>query len=236
MSVLRFTLAEDSKADWHRNIVSLRKSVDIFADLIDEPGEAQILIEHEQSAKLTRRVPPIIVRPFDEAGIYNPILDVIRWEFDHPKRSRFSNGSYGVWYGARDVITSVYETAHHFRKYVNDSEAPSSDPIRQERRVHLVRCSAMLVDLRPHLAEHPQIIDRDDYSFSQTLGAQLRGDMQPGLITHSARHTGHDVIVVFTEEALSDPRNICYFTYTLDRESGHVSVERTPGQVELVID
>lgn len=235
MSSRVFSLATDSKADWHRNIVSLRKSVDLFADLVDDPKDTAVLIEHELAAKLTRRAPPIIARPFDEADIYNPMLSAIQWEFDHPKATRFSKGDYGVWYGAREVLTTLYETVHHFRNHVLDSAAPSAAPIKQERRVHLVRCSATLVDLRPLLADTPGLIDPNDYSYCQAIGAQLRAELQPGVITHSVRHPHHDMIAVFDEQALSDPRDVCFFTYALDRDSGRVTIERTPGVVELVL-
>lgn len=231
MSSTEFALAADSKGDWHRNIVSLRKSVDLFSKLIDDPKDMGVLIEHEQSAKLTGRVPPIIARPFEEADIYNPILSAIHWEFEHPKATRFSAGTYGVWYGARELLTSVYETAYHFRNYVMASSAKSAAPIEQERRVHLVHCAATLVDLRPHTKDEPRLLDTVDYSYCRSLGAQLRAELQTGIITHSVRHPPHDVIAVFDERALSDPRDVCFFTYKCDRDTARVSIERVPGKI-----
>jgi hypothetical protein len=235
MTEFTFSLASDSKGDWNRNIVSRRKSVELFAELVDNAKDTSVLIEHELTAKLTRRAPPIIARPFDEADIYNPMLSAIHWEFEHPKATRFSRGDYGVWYGARDVLTSVHETVYHFSRHVSDSAATSAKPIKQERRVHLVRCSASLVDLRPHLKRETRLLDPQDYSHCQQLGARLRSELQPGLITHSVRHPKHDVVAVFAEQALSDPRDVCFFTYSFDRMLNKVTVERTPGKVELTL-
>ena len=232
-----YKVSDDSRGDWLRNIVSLRKTVDLFADLVARAGDTRVLIEHELATKPTREPVPIISRPFEEAALYDPIQAAIEWPFEHPCRSRYSDGSYGVWYGARTLETSIRETVHHFRRDTLASEiaARSRTPIYQERRVHRVHSSAMLVDLRPLCAGEPRLLAPDDYSYCQSLGAQLRHAALPGLQSLSARHAGGEVAAVFLRDALSDPRDVCYLTYVLDPGSGRVDVERTPGQIEWTI-
>jgi hypothetical protein len=234
---MEYKLSEDSRGDWLRNIVSLRKTVDLFADLVAQAADSRILIEHELATKPTREAVPIINRPFEEAVLYDPIRAAIDWPFEHPCRSRYSAGAFGVWYGARTLETSIRETAHHFRRDTLASEiaARSPTPIYQERRVHRVRLSAMLVDLRPLCAEEPRLLDPDDYSYCQGLGAQLREAALPGLESRSARDAGGEIAGVFLRQALSDPRDVCYLTYILQPEDKRVDVERTPGRVEWVI-
>ncbi len=232
-----YTVCDDSRGDWLRNIVSLRRTVDLFADLVARPGDARVLIAHELATKPTREPAPIISRPFEEAALYDPIQAAIEWPFEHPCRSRYSDGSYGVWYGARTLETSIRETVHHFRRDTLASEiaARSRTPIYQERRVHRVHSSAMLVDLRPLCAGEPRLLAPDDYSYCQSLGARLRHAALPGLQSLSARHAGGEVAAVFLRDALSDPRDVCYLTYALHPGSGRVDVERTPGHIEWTI-
>lgn len=238
MTATHFQVTTESRGDWHRNIVSLRRSVDLLARFVDTPAQLQILLEHEAATKPTVRVPPVIERPFEDPAIYDPIATAIRWPFEHPCRSRYSDGRYGVWYGARHIETSVRETVHHFRRNTLMSAAAraSRDPIVQERRVHLVHCRAMLVDLRAACEVDARLVDPDDYAYCQTLGAELRGAAQPGVLTMSARHTGGEIAGVFDPGTLSGPRTVCHYTYRLDAASGRVSVERTPRQTEIVLD
>ncbi len=234
---MEYRICEDSRGDWLRNIVSLRKTIDLFAELVGDPADTRVLIEHELATKPTREPAPIISRPFEEAALYDPIQAAIDWPFEHPCRTRYSDGSYGVWYGARTLETSIRETAHHFRRDTLASEiaARSRAPIYQERRVHRVRCSALLVDLRALCAEEPRLIDPDDYSYCRSLGAQLREAALPGLQSRSVRHAGGEIAGVFLRQTLSDPRDVCYLTYVLDPGSGRVDVERTPGKADWTI-
>lgn len=231
---MEFKVAEDSLGDWYRNIVSLRASVEIFADLVRDPLDTRVLVEHELATKPARAPSPVISRPFEDAELFDPLCAAIGWPFEHPCRSRYSNGTFGVWYGARTLLTSIHETAYHFRRNTLASEiaARSRVPIYQERRVHLVRCSAMLIDLRERCREEPRLVDPDDYTFCQAIGGQLRAASQPGIQSCSARHREGEIAAVFQRNALSDPRDVCYLNYLLHADTGQVEVERTPGKVE----
>jgi len=233
-----YQVTDDSRGDWHRNIVSLRAGIDIFQELVDDPAAVSVLLEHEMSTKPTRQQQPIISRPFDDAATYDPIATAIRWPFDHPANSRYSTGAYGVWYGARSLLGTIHETAHHFRlnTLASDAARDLRQPIVQERRVHLVQCSAALVDLRARCATDTRLIDPSNYAHCQAIGAEIRSAFLPGVLTLSARLPGEDVVAVFVREALTNPRDVCYLTYTLDVPSRRVTVERMPGVVGWVID
>jgi hypothetical protein len=233
-----YQITDDSRGDWHRNIVSLRKSADLFADLVEDPAQTAILSDHEIATKLALEPQPIIARPFEDADVYDPIVHAIAWPFEHPGASRYSAGRFGVWYGAGSLETCVHETVHHFRKntFASEIARASSKPIVQERRVHLVHCNAALVDLRGLVKTEKRLIDPDDYTYCQSLGAELRAAFQPGVITRSARHRTGEVVGVFIKEALSNPRNVCYLTYILEPHTARVRVERTPGRTWITID
>ena len=231
----QYRVTRDSQCDWHRNIVSLRKSIEVFADLVEDMHDAEVLAQHEQATKCTRQEPAIITRPFEDAEVYDAIAAAIEWPFEHPSRSRYSNGAFGVWYGAASLATSVHETVYHFRKNTLAATiaAQSTVPIVQERRVHLIRCNGLLVDLRPLISKVPDLLHPDDYTACQLMGAELKHAGMPGVLTLSARHAGEEIVGVFTPDILTNPRTVCYLTYTLYADSGKVIVERTPGKVEF---
>lgn len=228
-------VTRDSQRDWHRNIVSLRKSMDLFADLVDEARDIDVLIQHEMSVKHAHCQPAVVTRPFEDADTYDAIAAAIDWPFAHPCGSRYSNGSFGVWYGAALLETSVRETVYHFRKNTLASTiaAQSTQPIVQERRVHVVRCDGLLVDLRAQARKDPKLLHPDDYIPCQLLGAELKHAGMPGVLTLSARHRSTEIVGVFTPAVLADPRTLCYLTYTLFADTGRVVVERTPGKKEF---
>ncbi|HLU62836.1 MAG TPA: RES family NAD+ phosphorylase [Gammaproteobacteria bacterium] len=236
MEIEGLAITADAQGDWHRNIVTLRRSQDLFDDLTDDTDVLAGLRELEMAFKPFLEPQPAISRPFEEADVVTPIMDVIEYPFLHPCRSRFSEGRYGVWYGADTLETSIRETVHHWRKdeLAIDLSRRTERIIVIHRRVHLVECIAALVDLRPHVAEHPALLS-DSYDFCQRLGMTLQAGRQPGLITESARNRGASIVAVFQRQALTNVRDYCYLTYRLDLDTGRVEVEREPGNVLLTL-
>jgi hypothetical protein len=76
---------------------------------------------------------PVIHRPFEDAQWFN----AIGWPFKHWQASRFSDGTFGVWYGCDTVETSVYETAYHwFSGFLTDYGVAQSVGARLHREGH----------------------------------------------------------------------------------------------------
>lgn len=221
----RFTLADTHK-DIYRNIVSLRNSEDLFDDLSDNPEDWQSAITVELATKPASFVSPkpIIHRPFEEA-IWN---EAIGFPFREWTKSRYSDGSFGVWYGAATIETTVFETVHHWRHGFLEDAGFLKPGISVERRVHLVRCDAALIDLRNAVAEFPMLIAPSDYTLTQQIGGRLHREGHPGLLSISARYEG-EVYAVLNAAVLSDPRSYCYLTYTTTDRG--VEIQRTPGEV-----
>ena len=217
--------------DVHRNIVSLRESQDLFDDLTDSPDAMQAAIELEMASKphTYSNHQPIIDRPFEEAS-YN---EAIGYPFTHWARTRYSDGSFGVWYGADSIDTSVHETVYHWKQgLLADAGWQDIDDVVVERKVYLVRCDTALLDFRTKLPQFPALIDPASYQFTHQAGARIHHDGHPGLISRSARCEG-DVYAVFNAQVLSNPRQQCYLTYRTER--GKVLIEREQGKVMLEI-
>lgn len=238
VSIEDLRVTRDSLGQWHRNIVSLRETRDLFASLVDDEDEARIVMEHEITVKPYLRFPSITQRPFEFAEVVESVAEAISWPFDHPAESRFSGGRFGCWYGAGSLETSIFETGFHFWQDLNDSEATRrTERVVNYRRVHLVTCTGDLFDLRPAIAAHPGLYDHGSIlSACRALGEEAHGSMLPGFLTYSARDPRDErglVAAVFNPDLLSDPGVLCYLIYRLDNGSGELTIERTQGQVML---
>lgn len=216
----------DTHRDVRRNIVSLRESRNLFDDLSGNPAEQALAQQVESMVKPLQyhSSTPVIHRPFEEAEWFN----AIGWPFQHWQSSRYSDGSFGVWYGADSVVASVYETAcHWYQGLLLDAEGYSGEAVAIERRVYNVACAALIFDLRPRVGEFPALLHKTDYAFTQQVGARLRREGHPGLVTPSARFPEGLNYVVFNHAVLSNPRVNCMLTYRLKGE--HILVEKRPG-------
>jgi hypothetical protein len=60
--------------------------------------------------------------------------------------SRYGDGSFPVWYGCLDPLTTIYETAYHMIKEEKDLAGSQSEVVRR-RLVCRVSCTAILIDL-----------------------------------------------------------------------------------------
>lgn len=214
-----------------RNIVSLRVSEDLFDDLTDDPEAWQVaqLLEMETKPKLFNSHQPIIDRPFEEAA-WNT---AIGYPFYNSSQSRFSDGTFGVWYGADSIETTVYETAYHWQKILLADAGFNQLGVEIERRIYMVQCDSLLIDFRPKIKTHPEIMHASDYTATHAIGSKLHREGHPGLITTSARMGRGDVYAIFNSNVLSNPVHACYLTYRTTATG--VQVERTPGAIWMTV-
>lgn len=214
-----------------RNIVSLRVSENLFDDLTDDPKawQAAQLLEMETKSKLFNSHQPMIDRPFEEAE-WNA---AISYPFQNSSQSRFSDGSFGVWYGADSVETTVYETIFHWQNTLLDDAGFNKPGVEIQRKIYMVQCDSLLIDLRPEIKSHPEILHPTDYSATQSIGRKLHLEGHPGLITNSARVKHGNVYAIFTPKVLSNPALTCFLTYRTTATG--VEVERTVGEVWMTV-
>jgi hypothetical protein len=213
--------------DLVRNIKGVRVSQDLFDDLAAGPADREVAIAAESATRLPSPA-PLITRPFDYGAVITYPFVPHNWQ-----ATRYSDGlAYGVWYGALELETTVYETVYHWHRFVADSFAGLDRAIAGERRVFNVRCEAILIDLRQ--ADEPRLTDRSDYGFTWRVGRYLWERSQTGLLAPSARSDGTSA-ALFRAEALSDVRDLCFLTYRMNPAEDRVVVERAPGSVWLEV-
>ncbi|MGS5085092.1 RES family NAD+ phosphorylase [Hydrogenophaga sp. A37] len=221
----------DIHQDVARNIVSLQASQDLFDDLTDDPAEWLLAQKVEDAVKPPpySSHKPIIDRPFEDAHWFN----AINWPFKHWQTSRFSDGSFGVWYGSESVETTVHESAYHWYRGLLGDAGFEQMAVIAERKVYWVACNAALLDFRQAAAAQPDLLHPSDYTFCQTVGARIHREGHPGLLTQSVRRPAGENLAIFNPAVLSDPRHNCQLTYRL--EGGQIVVEKQPGATWITL-
>ncbi len=158
----------------------------------------------------------------DEAGLIGlvPLSDriagpgtaVIMAAFTHlnPDGSRFSDGSYGVFYAARDLDTAIAETKHHRERFMS---ATAQGRMELDMRVYLVDLDGDLQDLRGQSDSLPLVYHGNDYTAGQHLTHTLREVGSNGIAYDSVRRPGGECVAVFRPPLLSNvrqERHLCY--------------------------
>jgi len=219
-----FATNVDFRGDLVRNIPGIRESQYLFDDLSPDPADWAIAIAAEGAERIPTAA-ALISRPFDYGTVISYSFDSTHWQ-----ATRFSDGSsYGVWYGALDVETTVHETAWHWYRFVLDSYPEEDREIVTDRRVFDVRCDALLIDLRGNESAYPALVSRSSYDFTQQVGRYVHEQGLNGLLVKSARSDGVNA-PIFRPERLSNVRDRTFLTYRLNPVRDTFLAERTPGR------
>lgn len=127
--------------------------------------------------------------------------------------SRFSDGSYGVYYAAKSLETAVRETAFHRAKFL---AATRESPGEIDMRAYVGRIRQPLEDIRG--AQFKSLHDPDDYSPSQDFGKSRRELGSWGFVYRSVRHDGGECLAAFRPGAVSAPTQGPALAYVWDGE------------------
>jgi hypothetical protein len=126
--------------------------------------------------------------------------------------SRFTDGSYGVYYAARALETAVRETAFHFGRFLARTGEPRGSVI-QLRTLISPHVDSQFHDIR---TAHDALHDPDDYATPQRFGAALRARGSNGLVYRSVRDPGGQCLAVFRPKAIPIPSQGPHLQYHFD--------------------
>lgn len=143
------------------------------------------------------------------------------------RQSRFSDGSFPVFYSALDTGTAQAEIIH-LRSSLGQEAIGTA-------YYYLIRCSfnGMVKDLRNHVAQFPfLVLDQSTGAYEQcnVIGKEARDSGLDGLRTISARTPDGECLPVFRRPALSDPVRGNLFSFSVDAAGGPVRVTEHAAQ------
>ena len=137
-------------------------------------------------------------------------------------RRRFSDGSFPVFYSSLEPETAEEEIRYWFPRY-----GPRKARTGFYRRM-ICSFSGLEKDLRPKIAEWPDLVHESDYSFCNRLGAEARRLGVAGLLAPSARCDG-DNMPIFRRDAIGEARFVDVVVVRYDPGSGEVAMDIRPG-------
>lgn len=153
-----------------------------------------------------------LVRPDDRVvGRGSSIVMAPFMHIGYP--SRFSDGSYGVYYAGRSLETAVRETAYHRARFL---AATREAPGEVDMRAYIGRIRRPLLDIRGH--RYKELHDPDDYSASQAYSRPRRERGDWGLVYNSVRHDGGICVAALRPPAVSIPTQGPALAYVWDGE------------------
>ncbi|WP_350016321.1 RES family NAD+ phosphorylase [Rhodanobacter sp. IGA1.0] len=115
----------------------------------------------------------------------------------NPEGSRFSDGTWGVFYAAHSVATAVEETVYHREQFMAATREP---PCEVQMRCYRTSVDSKLHDLR---GGWPAEQAADSYVASVALARRLRDAGSPGIVFDSARHAGGECIAAFFPDVVA---------------------------------
>ena len=130
----------------------------------------------------------------------------------HPEGSRFSDGSFGVYYCSQRLETALAEVRYHQERFLRRTR---EGPLRLELRLYLADLDASLVDVRKLQACHRA----DDYRPSQKLGPALRAAGRDGVLYRSVRCDSGVCAAVFRPRLLHNCRQSKHYAFHFDGNS-----------------
>ena len=184
----------------YRIIPSRYPPIDLF-ERIGDPSEWEVLaeIEGRTNDRLRDQIGDIsVVSNADR--IAGPGASAVMASFTHRGPSRFSDGSFGVYYAGESIGTSIAETAYHRAEFLARTAEPSC---RIELRAYIARIDALLHDVRKGF---PGVHAADDWGRGQALGFELQRQGSDGVLYKSVRRKGGECIGAFRPRVIRRTR------------------------------
>ncbi len=166
-----------------------------------EEFEAVYAIQALTNPRLREQAGEISLVPAAER-VVGPGSTPVMAAFTHLNRqgSRFSDGTWGVYYAGDSLETAVSEVSFHCARFMAETRQPAIDV---DYRTYAARLLRPMHDIRGHrwAAEH----QADSYGPSVKLARELRAAGSWGLLYRSVRRTGGECVAVFRPPALQVP-------------------------------
>jgi len=198
----------------HRLVPSRFPPIGLFDRVADpEDLEAVFAIEAMTNDRVRDEVGDLTLVSKEER-IAGPGTTPIMAAFTHvnPLGSRFSDGSFGVYYCASELQTALAEVRFHHERFLRWTR---EGPLRLQMRLYVTDIDAMLVDARKVDDVHRP----DDYGPSQAMGLAVRAAKRDGVLYRSVRREGGVCAAVFRPRVLRNCRQGAHYAFHFDGAS-----------------
>jgi RES domain len=187
-----------------RIIRSIYPPIDLFEDIAD-PADWPLLISAEQKTnpRIMETIGNLDLVP-ESRRVAGSGASFLMAPFTHvspDRKSRFSDGNYGVLYAGNRFEVALFETVHHHARFMaRTRERPGWT---SQFREIVMKVDAQLHDLRKGPPDYAALLEPDDYSASQSFAARLRDGGANGLVYPSVRYAGGECVGLFYPDLAS---------------------------------
>lgn len=182
----------------YRLIPSRYPPVDLFERVAD-PSDWELIahLEGLTNDRLRDEIGDISIVPIGER-LAGPGASPIMAAFTHIGfASRFTDGSFGVYYASNSFQGALSEVLHHRTRFLVRTAEPKTQ---FDLRTYVGRLAAKLHDIR---RGWPEVHDPDSYAQSQALAKKLRGSGSSGIAYDSVRCQFAENVAVFRPSILA---------------------------------
>lgn len=137
--------------------------------------------------------------------VTGPGASVVMAPFAHvnPQGSRFSDGSFGVFYATRRVPTAIAEVRYHRESFLRATHEP---PQTLELMLYEASVSGSVHDIRA--STNRGWYDPDSYARSRALGVRLHKVGSGGIVYRSVRDPRGQCVAVFRPKLIARCRPV----------------------------
>ena len=154
-----------------------------------------------------------LVRPEDRVS--GPGTTPVMAAFTHTRASRFSDGTFGVFYASRRRETAIAEVRHHKARFLAATHEPSID---LDMRLYAADVSGRFEDARDLAVDNP-IYDREAYDVSQRFARKhYIANRVDGIVYRSVRDArpGGECIAAFRPRCVANCVTAAYIAFRWD--------------------
>jgi hypothetical protein len=204
-----------AELDWdhqYRIVPSAFPPIDFCERLVDpELMEALFYIEGLTNDRLRDEAGEIaLVDPEDRVS--GPGASPVMAAFTHVgAESRFSDGTFGVYYAAKTLATAIEETKFHRARFLAYTQEEAGEI---DMRVYVGEVLKPLHDIRG--TAYDPLHDPEDWRGAQAFGRAMRAARSWGLVYRSVRAPGGECIAALRPPAVSLPRQGPHLSYVWD--------------------
>lgn len=219
----------------HRIIRSRFPPIDLFEDIADPADwDAILSAEAKTNPRVSESVGMLDLVPEDRrvagAGASWAMAPFTHTSTDRP--SRFTDGSFGVYYAGDRIEVALFETMHHHGNFM---AATAEDPGWVSDFRELVgTLDANLHDVTNVPLTH-EIYDKDSYLASQQLASTVHREGSNGIVYNSVRYPDGLAVALFWPDVAGIPTQGQHFSYFWDGSTVSRVKNLTTGEVFNIV-
>ena len=200
--------------DWkhhYRITASSHPPINFFETLVSpEFMEELFYIEGLTNDRLRDEVGDITLIA-EEDRVCGPGSSPLMAPFTHVGlESRFTNGSFGIYYAGDSLKTAIEETRFHRQRFLGYTNEAAGEI---NMRTYIGEFSKPMVDIR---IDNDDLHAPDNWSIPQKFGQKMKKENAWGIVYRSVRNPGSECIAVMRPPAITIPRQGPHLSYVWD--------------------